>query len=248
MTAATATLLHDPWSRHHNHYSPTEASALLDLLAVDYLVDSHRAPPKEHLLLQDLWKVDNQFRRFDDYENNDARVHKDTFLDLIATDQEVDRANHSKEKMPERHYTSSKALHDPYRPKNGNDSIDLWTGVYAANNDGAKGSSHRELLRDNKVMMHLLAMDESVDDHKKWTKDVESDEYALIGDLHEVDLEVGAAKSRALFLEDLQGLLDVDHFVDGKKMSETQEKNGKRAIFSVKEKYKAKVSDKYSAK
>ncbi len=248
MTAATATLLHDPWSQHHNHYSPTETSALLDLLSVDYLVDSHRAPPKEHLLLQDLWNVDNQFRRFDDYEHNDAHVHKDAFLDLLATDQEVDRANRSKEKMPEGHYASSKALHDPYRPKKDDDSIELWTGVYAANNDGARGSSHGELLRDNKILMHLLAVDESVDDRKKWTKEVESDEYALIGDLHEVDLEVGAAKSRALFLEDLQGLLDVDLLVDGKKKTETQGKGGKRAIFSVKEKYKAKVSDKYSAK
>lgn len=238
MAAATATFLHDPWSQHHSHYSPADTAALIDLLAVDYLVDSHRTPPKEHTLLEDLWKVDLQFRQVDVREHDDAHVHKDTFLDLLATDQEVDLKRNSKRRFSGQHYSTAKALHDPYVPKE-DGSIHLFTGVYAGENAGSKRRNDDASLKDNAVMMHLLSVDESVDDRKRWTKDVESDDYALIGDLYEIDVEVSGAKRRALLVEDLQGLLDVDHLVDGVKKEKTPAKAkqvGKRSIFSSKEK------------
>ena len=176
------------------------------------------------------------------------RDERDLFLDLLGTDQEVDGA---------RGWTSpstpSRALHDPHAEKRyaGMDRFTGVNGVYAV----GEGSKDQQ-LRDSVVMMHLLAVDESVDDSKRYNKLIQSDDCAIIWDLFEVDREVGGAKRRALILEDLQGLLDVDHLVDGVKSKRVGgSRNGgndanngaKRSIFSMKEKYSAKVANKYSA-
>ena len=101
-------------------------------------------------------------------------------------------------------------------------------------------------------MMNLLAMDESVDNSKRYSKLIVSDEYTIIGELYNVDNEISGVKRRALLVEDLQCLLDVDHLVDGVVTTTTKKvdhnnnnsgrSGGKRSIFSVKEKYKAKVA------
>jgi hypothetical protein len=63
-------------------------------------------------------------------------------------------------------------------------------------------------------MMHLLAVDEEVDCGKRHGEDASSDEYAIISELHDVDREVGGAKARALVVEDLGCLLEVDRMMD----------------------------------
>lgn len=249
---ATAQTLYDPWSRRHTHFSAAETSSLLELLTTDYLVDSHAKETKEAALLQDLWSVDLEFHRASvrDHTNVatalELKEQKDIFLDLLAVDQEVDHAKHSSERSPHQHFSSTKALHDPYVAKE-KSFIQQFVGIYAPCNDGAKGSSPEELLRDNATMMELLAVDESVDDHKRFEKLMKSSEYAMIEELYDVDVEVGAAKRRVLLIEDLQALLDVDNLVDRKTtMQSTGNANGhrtgKRSIFSHKEKYHAKVS------
>ena len=132
--------------------------------------------------------------------------------------------------------------------------VDQFAGVYAASvGAGGSGGSDEQKLRDDVVMMHLLAIDESVDDSKRYNKLIQSDEYAIIEDLYMVDREVSGAKNRALLVEDLQGLLDVDHLVDGvqkagvKKADENKSDGGKRSIFSMKEKYSAKLSNTFSS-
>lgn len=176
---------------------------------------------------------------------------KDLFLDLLKTDMEVDGAKGCGSSSESgQHYATSRALHDPYGKKEYS-TIEQFTGIYhAASASTAK--EEQQQLRDNVVMMHLLAMDESVDDSKRYHKLMESDDTAIIGELYMVDLEVGGAKRRALLVEDLQGLLDVDHLVDG--VVKNKEKvgaghgggdEGKRSIFSVKEKYTAKVANQF---
>jgi len=252
MSAATAHILHDPWSRRHTHFSAAETSSLLELLTTDYLVDSHAKETKEAALLQDLWSVDLECHRASirDHTNLatalDLKDQKDIFLDLLAVDQEVDNAKHSSERSPNQHFSSTKALHDPYVAKE-KAFIPKFVGIYAPCNDGAKGSSPEELLRDNATMMELLAVDESVDDHKRFEKLIKSSEYAIIEELYDVDVEVGAAKRRVLLIEDLQALLHVDNLVDGKTKIQSNKhdnghRSGKRSIFSHKEKYHAKVA------
>jgi hypothetical protein len=164
----------------------------------------------------------------------------------LAVDQEVDNAKHSSERSPDQHFSSTTALHDPYVPKE-KSFIQQFVGIYSPCNDGAKGSTLEELLLDNATMMELLAVDESVDDHKRFEMLMKSSEYAIIEDLHDVDMEVGAAKRRVLLIEDLQALLDVDNLVDGKTTIHSNghangQRSGKRSIFSFKEKYHAKVA------
>mmetsp|Transcript_43400 Transcript_43400/g.77989 ORF Transcript_43400/g.77989 Transcript_43400/m.77989 type:complete len:261 (-) Transcript_43400:307-1089(-) len=260
MATATAThhLLHDPFSPHHTHYSPSETTALLDLLATDHLVDSHAPPPAETDLLNDLLAVDLEFTRVDvrDHKNVATALalkdEKDLFLSLLEMDQAVDGAN-NKTSSDDQHYATSRALHDPYVKEQQNMVIQF-AGVYAASvGEGGSGGSDEQKLRDDVVMMHLLAIDESVDDSKRYNKLIQSDEYAIIEDLYMVDREVSGAKNRALLVEDLQGLLDVDHLVDGVKKADVKEANesksdgGKRSIFSVKEKYSAKLSNTFSS-
>ena len=252
-TAVASPMLYDPWSKHHTHYSPAETSALLELLTTDYLIDSHVA--KEDELLQDLLAVDLQFHKADvrDHHNvataPELKEEKDIFLDLLATDMEVDAAKNLAARCPEMHYSSSSVLYDPYVAKE-RSFIQHYTGIYAADNDGANGSSPEELLRDNKILMELLAMDESVDDSKKLTKDLASDAYSIIEGLYEIDVEMSGAKNRVLNIQDLQCLLDVDNLVDGKTCGTggghaQATQNGKRSIFSVKEKYSAKVASQH---
>lgn len=249
---ATAQTLYDPWSRRHTHFSAAETSSLLELLTTDYLVDSHAKETKEAALLQDLWSVDLEFHRASVRNHTNVatalelKEQKDIFLDLLAVDQEVDHAKHSSERSPHQHFSSTKALHDPYVAKE-KSFIQQFVGIYAPCNDGAKGSSPEELLRDNATMMELLAVDESVDDHTRFEELMKSSEYAIIEELYDVDVEVGAAKRRVLLIEDLQALLDVDNLVDRKTTMQSNgnangHRTGKRSIFSHKEKYHAKVS------
>ena len=225
---------------------------MLELLSTDYLVDSHAKETKEKALLQDLLAVDIQFHRVEvrDHENvataPEMQDQKDIFLHLLAVDQEVDQAKHSSGRSPNQHFSSTTALHDPYVRKE-NTFIQEFVGIYASNNDGTRGSSPEEIFRDNATMIELLAVDESVDDHKRLQKLIHSSEYRIIEDLYEVDVEVSAAKSRVLLIADLQDLLDVDNLVDGKTSvpsnghsnGHTNGHGGKRSIFSHKEKYHA---------
>jgi hypothetical protein len=252
MAAVNHHSLFDPWSRRHTHFSAAETTSLLELLYTDYLVDSHAKETKEKALLEDLLAVDIQFHRAEvrDHENiataPELKEQKDIFLDLLAVDQEIDQFKHSAEKFVDHHYSYTTALHDPYVRKE-KTFIEEFEGIYAPNIDGARGSSTDELLRDNATMMELLAVDESVDDHKRLEKLIHSSEYGLIEDLYEIDIEVSAAKRRVLLIEDLQDLLDVDHLVDGKTSAAPNEhtnghSGGKRSIFSHKEKYHASLS------
>ena len=153
------------------------------------------------------------------------RGEKDLLLDLLRTDQQVDGAKEGRRRA------ASGTLHDPYVKE-----------VYTAVEQSGGWSPG-----DDPVMMQLLAVDESVGDGRRRRQLVQSEASAIIGDLHEVDREVGAARRRALLVEDLQALLDVDHLVDGVTKAEAEaERGGKRSIFSVKEKYTAKVSSKYA--
>ena len=151
------------------------------------------------------------------------RGEKDLLLDLLRTDQQVDGAKEGRRRA------ASGTLHDPYVKE-----------VYTAVEQSGGWSPG-----DDPVMMQLLAVDESVGDGRRRRQLVQSEASAIIGDLHEVDREVGAARRRALLVEDLQALLDVDHLVGGVTKAKA-ERGGKRSIFSVKEKYTAKVSSKYA--
>jgi hypothetical protein len=93
--------------------------------------------------------------------------------------------------------------------------IHPFTGVYAADNDGVGKASEEQQLRDNAILVHLLWVDESVDNSKRWNKFVESDSYAILEDLHWVDMEVSGAKRRETLVEDLQALWDVDNIMNG---------------------------------
>eukprot|EP00956_Cyclotella_meneghiniana_P039361 scaffold170380_cov82-Cyclotella_meneghiniana.AAC.1 len=137
-------------------------------------------------------------------------------------------------------------LHDPYAPNyTAMASLQEYMGIFYST--PATNSISPELqLRSNTTMMELLAVDESVDDTKRYHKLVHSSEYGLIEELHEVDVSVGEAKRRVSILDDFKELLAVDCFVDGKKSNKSNERvqnnnngNGKRSIFSVKEKYHA---------
>ena len=201
-----ATILYDPFSQHKSDIKHDEATLLLDLLALDQQVDitSGRSSPTT-TLLNDLLAVDIEFAKADNREH--MNEEKDTFLDLLRIDLLVDGVS-----LGQDHAISSKLLHDPYVMQNKHSSIDLSHGMYAAassmNDDG------EQQLRDNVVMMHLLAIDESVDGSKHYQRLIASDDYVTIGELYKVDNEVNGPQRRALLVEDLQGLLDVDHLVD----------------------------------
>lgn len=245
------TTLHDPWSPHHAHFSPHETASLLALLETDYFIDSHAKQTKELALLRDLLTVDTLFER---HENSVDRVNsphlKKVIFDLITVDQEVDGAkiksgNHAI--IPKKHTAAAaiqQQLNDPYAPNyTAAAFLQEYMGIYST----PPNSVSPELqLRSNTTMMELLAVDESVDDTKRYHKLVHSSEYGMIEELHEVDVTVGEAKSRVSILDDFKELLAVDCFVDGKKFKSNNAQNnnignngGKRSIFSVKEKYHA---------
>ena len=245
MAAATTDhhSLFDPWSRQHTHFSAAETSSLLELLETDYLVDSHAKQTKEKALLEDLLAVDALFHLVEVHDHANIQTapelkeQKDIFLDLLAIDQEIDQAKDHQQ------CSSTAALHDPYVRKQ-NTFIQDFVGIYAPINDGARGSTPEELLRDNATMIELLAVDESVDDHKRLQKLLHSSEYGIIEDLYEIDVQVSAAKRKTLLIEDLQDLLNVDNLVDGKTGGHANDSNPnrngtKRSIFSHKEKYHA---------
>jgi len=200
-----ATILYDPFSQHKSDVKDDEATLLLDLLALDQQVDitSGRSSPTT-TLLNDLLAIDIEFAKADNREH--MNEEKETFLDLLRTDLLVDGVS-----LGQQHAISSKLLYDPYVMQNKHSSIDLSHGMYAAtsmNDDG------EQQLRDNVVMMHLLAVDESVDGSKRYQQLIASDDYVTIGELYKVDNQVNGPQRRALLVEDLQGLLDVDHLVD----------------------------------
>ena len=201
-----ATILYDPFSHHKSDIKDDEATLLLDLLALDQQVDitAGRSSPTT-TLINDLLAVDIEFAKADNREH--MNEEKDTFLDLLRTDLLIDGVT-----LGQHHTISSKLLlFDPYvmQKINKHSSIDLSHGMYAASmNDG------EQQLRDNVVMMHLLAVDESVDGSKRYQKLIASDDYETIGELYKVDIEINGPQRRALLGEDLQGLLDVDHLVD----------------------------------
>ncbi len=224
--APAAVNFYDPYAPKQAQYSPSETAALLDLLAVDNLIDSKSPlPTEEHELhlLNDLLAVDLEFSRanFQNHSNvitaSELTELRDVFLDLLATDQEVDHAAARRasavEQQYQQHHSSTTAMVDPYAPK-AHSLIHPFTGVYAADNDGVGGASEEQQLRDNAILMYLLAVDESVDQSKRWNKFVESDSYEILEDLYLIDKEISGAKSRETLVEDLQSLLDVDYEVD----------------------------------
>lgn len=256
---ATPTL-HDPFQPKVSHHPPSELAALLDLLAVDNLIDASAPPAAETNLINDLLAVDLEFDRAD------ARAHravatapelkedKNLFLDLLRVDREVDAAKGATSSADAQRPRGG-AMHDPYARVERR-AVERFHGVYGHDNPAiTKGKKEEhELLRDNATMMHLLAVDESVDNTKRYQSLVASDGYAIIGELYEVDKEVSGAQTRVHLVEDLQCLLDVDHLVDGVKQltddvadQATGGAEGKRSIFSVKEKYTAKVANKYQS-
>lgn len=217
---------YDPYAPKQAQYSPSETAALLDLLAVDNLIDSKSpllAEEHEIHLLNDLLAVDLEFSRakFQNHSNvitaSELTELRDVFLDLLAVDQEVDHAASRRasavEQQYQQHHSSTTALCDPYAPK-AHSLIHPFTGVYAADNDGVGGASEEQQLRDNAILMYLLAVDESVDQSKRWNKFVESDSYEILEDLYLIDKEISGAKTRETLVEDLQCLLDVDYEVD----------------------------------
>ena len=257
MAASLATHLqmHDPFSPKTVHYSPTETYALLDLLSVDILIDSKAPPPVETSLLNDLLSVDLEFARADVRTHHNVATapelsaDKALFLDLLKVDQQVDNAHGRNNEGGEQHCATSKALHDPYQ-KTEYTSISAESGMYTSTIAASARDSRSETnqLRDNTIMMHLLAMDESVDDSKRYHKLIESNESDIIGELYMLDKQVSGAKRKVTLVQDLQGLLDVDHLVDGVKKGGATAGSGssgggeKRSIFSVKEKYTAKLT------
>ncbi len=213
-----STGFYDPWAPKQTQHSPEETAAILDLLAVDNLIDSKAPLAKEHCLLNDLLAVDLEFSRADDRIHNNVitapelKEQRDVFLDLLAVDQEVDHARQTAAAV-----TSSldqQHLCDPYVPK-AHAVVHPFTGVYAADIDGVGKASEEQQLRDNAILVHLLHVDESVDNSKRWNKFVESDAYGILEDLYEVDKEVSGAKRRETNVEDLQALWDVDCLMNG---------------------------------
>eukprot|EP00573_Skeletonema_grethae_P009271 CAMPEP_0201703478 /NCGR_PEP_ID=MMETSP0578-20130828/39869_1 /ASSEMBLY_ACC=CAM_ASM_000663 /TAXON_ID=267565 /ORGANISM="Skeletonema grethea, Strain CCMP 1804" /LENGTH=236 /DNA_ID=CAMNT_0048191271 /DNA_START=53 /DNA_END=763 /DNA_ORIENTATION=- len=233
MCAPTATAappaetgFYDPWAPQQTQHSPEETAAILDLLAVDNLIDSKAPLATEHSLLNDLLAVDLEFSRADDLIHNNVitapelREQRDVFLDLLAVDQEVDHARQQQggtvtSSLDQQwHFSSTMDLCDPYVPK-AHAIIHPFTGVYAADIDGVGKASEEQQLRDNAILVHLLHVDESVDNSKRWNKFVESDAYGILEDLYEVDREVSGAKRRETLVEDLQALWDVDCLMNG---------------------------------
>jgi len=177
-------------------------------------------------------------------EMNDEKL---LLLDLLKNDFYVDGLKHQRYAADHTNMT----FHDPYVKREYTSIIDHYShGMYYHDGDSSR-RNEQQLLRDNVVMMNLLAMDESVDNSKRYSKLIVSDEYTIIGELYNVDNEISGVKRRALLVEDLQCLLNVDHLVDGVTTTTTKKvdhnnnggrSGGKRSIFSVKEKYKAKVA------
>ena len=255
---ASSTLLHDPFSLHNTYHHTSgddeeEATLLLDLLAIDQLIDTRTGiSSPETLLLNDLLSTDIEIERANNYhhtavetapEMNDEKL---LLLDLLKNDFYVDGLKHQRYAADHTNMT----FHDPYVKRDYTSIIDHSHGMYY-HDGGNSRRNEQQLLRDNVVMMNLLAMDESVDNSKRYSKLIVSDEYTIIGELYNVDNEISGVKRRALLVEDLQCLLDVDHLVDGVVTTTTKKTDhnnnsgrsgGKRSIFSVKEKYKAKVA------
>ena len=257
--AVTAsTLLHDPFSVHNTYHHTSgddeeEATLLLDLLAIDQLIDTRSGiSSPDTLLLNELLSTDIEIERANNYhhtavetapEMNDEKL---LLLDLLKNDFYVDGLKHQRYAADHTNMT----FHDPYVKREYTSIIDHSHGMYY-HDGGSSRRNEQQLLRDNVVMMNLLAMDESVDNSKRYSKLIVSDEYSIIGELYQVDNEISGVKRRALLVEDLQCLLDVDHLVDGVVTMKTKKvdhnnnngrSGGKRSIFSVKEKYKAKVA------
>ncbi|KAL7534932.1 hypothetical protein ACHAWF_005000 [Thalassiosira exigua] len=141
--------------------------------------------------------------------------------------------------------TDATALCDPYARKRPSELAELAGGVFAPPNPSKSRVDEERRLRDDAAMMELLACDESIDGSKRLEKLLASDEWAILEELHEVDREVGGAKARAATEEEVRDLWEVDRLVDGRGRAEAasgKAGGGKRSIFSVKEKYAARVA------
>ena len=196
--------LHDPHNAREDHrflssaIVDPSAHLLMDLLAVDQLVDSRASPPYERVLLDELLAVDLEFVLADVRLRGDVCTapclgdEREILLDLLYTDMEVDRS------PPPAAGGGTVALHD----------------AYARGTGTCRHARNDRHCDDDEVMMHLLAVDEEVDCGKRHGEDAASDEYAIISSLHDVDREVGGAKARALVVEDLGCLLEVDRMMD----------------------------------
>lgn len=218
MAAITVTPLYDPFSHHHNYYlslpqissssSGGDANLMLDLLAVDHLIDSYTPLKREESLWNELLAVDLEcgrahVRRYTNIATAPAlRGEKEMILDLLRTDREVDnvtgRVTHGKKSSS----NTSMELIDSYARR-----VHSTMERIADNN-----KLHKD---DDVIMMHLLAMDEYVDGSKRSTKFIESTDCVMIGEMYMLDCEISGAKRRTLLVEDLQCLLDVDRFIDG---------------------------------
>lgn len=219
MAAITATPLYDPFSpnhnsNHHHHYflsSPQTSSShsslssdhaivvILDLLAVDHIIDSYAPMKRDESLWNELLAVDLECGRAHvrDYTNIATAPaltkEKEILLDLLHTDQEMDNNLADQPSM-------RMELSDPY--------------ARTVHSTMKRIDDNNQDKEDDVIMMHLLAMDGFIDGSKRNHKFIESKDYTMIGEMYMVDCEVGGAKRRALFVEDLQCLLDVDHFID----------------------------------
>lgn len=222
MSAIVATPLHDPFSAHcTSHVDEAQSiDGILELLAIDQLIDNTSGVSSpDTVLLNELLSVDLEFNHANTYHHSavstapELKDEKDVFLDLLRTDVSVDGVTHNVEGH---HAIKGAALIDPY-VKREYTSIDLSHGMYnlaAAANVVVKNNNTEQQLRDNVVMMHLLSVDDSVDNSKKYQELIVSEEYAIIGELFTVDNVVNGPQRRATLVQDLQGLLDIDHLVD----------------------------------
>ena len=205
---AIHTYLHDPFTTHSTPQTARETSALLDLLEVDQLIDSRAGTKREDALLNDLLEVDLSIELAN--QRREANESKDVFIELLQVDLEVDSLFQPPLCLPSSeapHYACSKQLYDPYAKKQIH-AIHTIGAIYA------NRKSEEQTLRDDAIMMHLLANDESVDGCKRYSKLIESDECAMIGELYRVDELVGGCKRRKENIADLQDLLDVDNLID----------------------------------
>ncbi|KAL3807874.1 hypothetical protein ACHAXA_007232 [Cyclostephanos tholiformis] len=229
MTTTTTTMghhrLHDPFATDHDpcrHLAPSSSDPtsyhlLLDLLAIDDLVDDdgrisrggvpHPRRTYEEALLASLLDVDDEFGNVD----NDARRRRDrddvgpmgAFVDMLRTDVAMDRGRGYAATT-----TTTTSFHDPYRRRAGG-----WERR-RRHLPNAIDRNHR--IDANDVMLHLLAVDEEVDGGKRYNAHASSLECEMIFDMHVVDEEVGGAKARALVMEDLGCLLEIDRMMNGR--------------------------------
>ncbi len=171
--------------------SPDTIPIILDLLAVDHLIDSYTPMKQEQTLWNELLAVDLECGRAHFRDNTNIatapalRLAKDLLLHLLRTNLEVDTAggtSNGKQSSKLHQCVMSMELHESYATR-----------------------------RVHSTMERCV----DVDDSKRIHKFIESEDNAIIGEMYMVDCNVSGAKRRSLLVEDLQCLLDVHRFMDG---------------------------------